>query len=329
MKRRQALAFFAFTALAASLSACSSEAPKVAKVTKKVSEETPNLDADQIRSVLNELTKVLSKADQAKNANLLVERVKDPALSMRRGYYQLAAKTEAKVPTLFMDQHTATVTKSEEWPRAIVLGTEIVEGELPSVILITQVDARSPYMLESWARLFPGQKLQTIKVSEGAPVVKRDSAEYLEQPLKAMQEWVSRLTGAEVAGEKYTFDDFTKFCAEEKQRVNEQVAAVGAVEYAAKLDENSVIAVKLADGSALVFGYLNLDMIYKRTAEKGVMKVQGVHAAFLEGDDDEVKPKQPVTAAYTVSIAMVLPVVGSKKPISVIAAERVLRHVKR
>lgn len=329
MKRREALGLFALSAVAMGLSACSDEAPKVDKVLETVQEETPNLDADQVRSVLNELTKVLSKADEAKNADLLSERVKDPALSMRKGYYELAKKTDVKVPTLFLDQDTATVTKSEDWPRAIVLGSELVEGELPSIILITQADARAPYMLSSWARMFPGQKLQTIKVSEGAPVVKKDSPDYLETPLAAMQNWVARLTGKELPAETYALDDFTKYYQDEKKRVNEQVASVGQVDYAASLIDDSVLAVKLADGSALVFGYLNFDMIYKRTAEKGVMKVQGVHAAFLEGDNDEVEPGSPVSAAYTVSIAMVLPVAGSKDPISVIAAERVLRHVKR
>ncbi|MCS4484107.1 hypothetical protein NXS08_01190 [Gleimia sp. 6138-11-ORH1] len=329
MKRRQFLGLFTLTAAAGLLAGCADEAPRVDKVLPPAEEEIPNLDADQVRSVLNELTKVLTKADEAKNADLLVERVKDPALTMRRGYYTLAQKTDAKVPTLFMDQSTVTVTKSEEWPRAIVLGTEIVEGELPSVLLITQADARSPYMLESWARLFPSSKLQTIKVSEGSPIVKVDSAEYVETPLKAMQTWGSRLNNAELDPQRYALDDFTKFYLDEKQSLNEQVVKVGTVTYRNVLVEDRITAVKLADGSALVFGWFNQDQIYTRTAEKGALKVQGVHAALLEGDDDEVKLNEPVTAYYTVAVAMVLPVVGSKEPIKVIAAERVLREVKR
>lgn len=329
MKRREALGLFALTATASLLAACADQAPRVDKVVPNPDVATPNLDADQVRSVLNELTKVLSKADEAKNADLLVERVKDPALTMRRGYYTLAQKTQAKVPTLFMNQATATVTKSEEWPRAIVLGTEIVEGELPSVLLITQADARSPYMLENWARLFPSSKLQTIKVSEGSPVVKADSAEYVETPLKAMQTWASRLNGVEVDLQRYTVDDFTKFYLEEKKRLSDQLGKVGKVTYTAKLQEDALTAVKLADGSALVFGYLNQDLVYSRTEEKGSLKVQGIHATLLEGDDDEVRADSPVTASYTVSVAMVLPVVGSKDPIKVIAAERVLRQVTR
>ncbi|EEH63871.1 hypothetical protein HMPREF0044_0890 [Gleimia coleocanis DSM 15436] len=329
MKRREVLSLFAIVAASAGLAACGNEVPTVAKPVKKVEKEVPNLDSDQIRAVLNDLTKVLSKADEAKNAELLVERLQEPGLSMRQGYYNLAAKADAKIPKLLFDQATATVTKSNDWPRAIVLGTELVEGELPSLILITQAEARAPYRLKAWARMFPNSQVQTIKVSEGSPVIKLDSTDYVESPLEAFKAWISRLNGAELDVKRYPMDDFTKFYLDEKKRINEQVVEVGSVDYKAFPQEKDISAVKLADGSALVFAYLSYTMVYKRTSEKGKLTVQGVQATLLDGNDDEVKAAAPVTATYLVSVAMTIPAVGSDAPINVIAAERVLRSVTR
>lgn len=328
MKRRDFLNLCTVTLLSAGLAACGNETPKVEKIAKTVEKEVPNLDKDQIRAVLNDLTKVLNKADAAKNAELLTDRVKDPALTMRSGYYTLANNAEVQIPKLVLDQATATVTKSDNWPRAVVLGTEAAADTLPAIVLITQETARDPYMLESWVRMFPKTQVQTIKVSEGTPVVKADSKDYAVTPVEAFKTWVSRLNGATIDEKLYPLDDFTKVFLEEKKTVNEQVGEVGVVEYAAVANENRTPAVKLAGGQALVFGYLSYTMVYKRTSEKGKLTVQGVQAELLEGDDEVTKDK-PVTASYLVSVAFILPEVGKSEPVQVIAAERVLRSVTR
>lgn len=325
--RRNLFKLIAVSAAGASLTACSDELPTLAeRGTSSSPSANPNLDGKQIQSVLDDLSTVLSQGDEARDSELLASRVKDPALTMRQGFYQLADKADEPIPALTADPNSVTVTRSDSWPRAIVTVTQTGDDELPSVMFITQSDARAQYKLENWARLFPGQSIQTIAISDGTPVVALDSSDYLLSPQEAFDAWIDRLDGGEDHEEEFEEDDFTAYYKSERSSISEAVEAAGTVTIDAHTAEYPVTAVKLADESALVATSFHYEMKYERTVDRATLKVGGTPAKLME--DPEVTD-EPVVVKYLCSVLLSLPEKGTEEKITAIGAERVLLSVER
>lgn len=325
--RRNLFKLLAVSAAGATLTACSDELPTLPEGGNQASpSDNPNLDGKQIQAVLEDLNAVLTQGDEARDSEMLASRVKDPALTMRQGFYQLAEKAEESIPTLNADPNSVTVTRGDSWPRAIVTVSQTGGEELPSVMLITQSDARAQYKLETWARLFPGESIQTIAISDGTPVVELDSSDYLLSPEEAFNAWIDRLDGGEDHGDEFEEDDFTAYYKSERSTITDAIEEAGTVTIDASAGDYPVTAVKLADESALVATAFTYDMKYERTVDRATLKIGGTPAKLME--DPEVKD-EPVLVKYLCSILLTLPKKGSEEKITAIGAERVLLSVER
>ncbi|MDO5720317.1 MAG: hypothetical protein Q4P05_06235 [Actinomycetaceae bacterium] len=325
--RRVLLKFVAVLAAGASLTACADELPSLPQEgTQPSASAIPNLDGNQIQAVLDDLNTVLAQGDEALDSEILAARVKDPAIAMRSGFYQLAESADESIPALNADPNSVTVTRSDSWPRAIVTVTQTGEEELPSVMFITQSDARAQYKLENWARLFPGESIQTIAISDGTPVVGLESTDYLLTPQEALEAWIDRLNGGEEHADEFEEDDFTSYYQSERSSISEAVEAAGTVTMEAYTADYPVTAVKLADESALVATAFEYQMKYERTVDRATLKVGGTPAKLME--DPEVTD-EPVVVKYLCSVLLSLPPKGSEEGITAIGAERVLQSVER
>ncbi len=327
MKRREAISLLATLGLGTvALSSCKSELPQVPKATTSATPE-PNLDAEQVSSVLEDLMQVVADADKAKDAKALAKRVKQPALNMRSGLYSVAKQTESEIPALEVEPSSVTVTESDSWPRAIVALTKPQEKELPAVLVVTQADARATYQLENWVRLFPGQSVATIAVSEGSPVVEPDSAAYIMSPKEALAAWVARLDGDETNTDKLGEDDFTTFYQDEAKRLKEGSEAAGKVTCKATPGEEPITAVVLGDGTAMVSAPFSYTVTYERTEARATLKVGGTAGKLLE-DGPEVLD-QPVRVTYQCAVLLTVPPATEDGKVSAIGAERSLQSVVR
>lgn len=325
--RRNLIKLLAISAAGSSLVACADEVPTLPEATSTPSpSEVPNLDAQQIQNVLNDLNDVLTRADEAFDSEILAERVKDPALRMRQEFYSLAEKLEESVKPLEIDPSSVTVSQSQSWPRAIVAVTKVPEGELPSVLFITQSDARAAYKLENWARLFPGQSIQTLAVSQGTPVVPLDSPECALTPKEAFEVWISRLDGGDEYNDWYSEDDFTSYYQSERSTISEAIEAAGTVEMDAVVGDFPITSVKLANEATLVSTNFTYTVTYERTIEGATLKVGGTPAKLL---DDPNVTNEPVRLTYLCSVLLSVPPKGSDDLITAVAAERVLESVER
>ncbi len=303
------------------LAACSSEVPQLPSTETNTSEsEQPNLDEVQVTTLISEVEAALAAGDEALDESLLEPRVKDPALAMRAAMYRLAKAREEAVASLDLDETAATVTQSHTWPRAIIAPTKTIEGELPQIGFITQENARDDYKLTSWVRMFPGESLQTIAVSEGSPVVAADADSFVLSPQEALTEWTARLDDKANQPDLFADDDFTK-AYKDQLKLNDSLGENGKVTSAATPAEKPLTAVALVDGSALVAGNISFTVTYERAKDNAKIKLGGAIADLME--DPEVHDK-PVEVTYLASVALIVPPKGSSELIHAIGAERIL-----
>lgn len=327
MKRRQALSIIGSGVLTAvTLGACSRELPQLPTVSASPS-ALPNLDSEQVQTVLDDLTKRLRQADAALSTSGLEVRVKDPALSMRQAMYNLAQRKNQTLPEISIDPTSVTVTQHDSWPRAIVALTVPSEDDLPSVLIITQTSAHDQYQLENWARLFPGRSIVTYGVAEGSPVVDNDSAEFVLSPAQALDAWVGRLNGDDDHADLLGDDEFTTLYLDENKRVTEAAKVAGTVTSTAAAQKQPLTSVRLGDDSALVAASFTQTVVYERTVAGATLKVGGLAGDFLS--DSNAVTDKPVTVSYLGSVLLRVPRAGSSEKITALGIERWLQEVSR
>lgn len=328
MKRMRvaAVAALALGLTSAGLAGCSEELPEPpAPETTDEVVEAPNLDAEQVKTVLEDVMAVVAQGDEARDIEVLQPRVKAPAITLKSGFYKLAEIEGTDVSGLDINADAATVTQNDSWPRAIVAPTNAGEDELPIIVFVTQDTARDDYKLENWVRLFPGETVQTVSVSEGAPVVAADDDHFMLSPQEALNAWTARLDGAKENADLFDEDEFTKNYKSERANLKEALGENGEATFKAT-PGSSLTAVELVDGSALVATSISYTVTYKETNERANIKVGGTAAEYME--DPEVG-ESPVEVTYLSTVMLKIPPKGSEEKISAIGAERVIQSVKR
>ncbi|HHT41500.1 MAG TPA: hypothetical protein GX000_07705 [Actinomyces sp.] len=328
MKRtRVALVALALALTGTGLAGCADEVPEVPEPVEGPSEvESPNLDSEQVQTVLEDVMAVVKEADEAKDPKLLEPRVKAPASTLRAGFYKLAAARGTDMSGINLDTKSATVTKTDEWPRAIVVPTQAAEGELPALVFITQDSARDDYKMQNWVRMFPGQTVQTAAVSEGTPVVPNDSEAFLLSPTQAMTAWAQRLDGGEENADLLAEDDFTTYYQNERKKLSDALGESGTVTFKATAAESPLTAVELVDGSALVAGHITYTVTYERSDERANITIGGSAGELM---DDPTVHEEPVQVTYLTTVVLSIPEKGSDAKIQAVGAERVIQSVKR
>ncbi|MDO5034911.1 MAG: hypothetical protein Q4E01_05960 [Actinomycetaceae bacterium] len=325
--KKSLTATIAIVALAsAGLAACTNDTPKLPAPQTQASEDSaPNLDETQVATVIAEVEETLQAGDEALDASLIDPRAKDPARAMISAIYNLAKARGESVTSVDWDEDAATVTQTDSWPRAIVVPSKPVEGELPKIAVITQDTARDPYKLQSWVRMFPGESLQTISVSEGSPVVEVNSNKFLLTPKKALTTWTEKLDGTPEDAELFEEDEFTLEYQDQKSKLTEALGENGKVTFAATAAEEPLTAVQMPDGSALVLGHITYTVTYERVTENAKIKLGGTVAELM--DDPQVTDK-PVEVTYIVSVALTVPSAEASAKIQMIGAERQILKIR-
>ncbi len=308
-------------------SGCARQLPVVEPDTQTTPTPTPNLDQTRIDRILDDLTSVLTHADETRDVADLARRVASPAKELRAGLYSTSKVTSEPVMPLDIDRSTVTVSKAVAWPRAIVASTTATDDTLPALLLITQAEPRADYVLENWVRLFPGSSVQTYQISQGSDLIPEDSPEFLTTPRDAVNAWVARLDGTTTDGVPLGDDVFTTDYQSTRDKLADAAKEAGTVTYSATTADMPLTTFLLADGSALAVTALRYTVTYTRTVDRAVLRVKGTPGSFL--DDDGKVGDQPVEVRYLVSVAIRIPPATSSGLIQAIGAERSLQSVAR
>ncbi|MGN8246698.1 hypothetical protein ACTHAM_000363 [Cellulomonas soli] len=307
-------------ALVASLAACAAPLPQPAP--DAVPPVPPAaVTLEQSRSVLDQLSQVLSAADTALDPAALSSRVAGPALAIRTAEYVRSTATGGqKGPTaLPTGEQALIVPQTDQWPRTQLVVTEQPDDlQAPRILVMRQESPRDQYHLWGWARLGQGVQMpMTADPGTGSPVLAADATGLLLTPNDVLTQYADVLTSGDgsAAAPQFAPDFFRTGIETARQTYTAAVESVGTVAetYTPQLD--SVVALSTVDGGAIVVGQLTT--VTTLTVSQGSLTLDPTDAA-LSG-----KPSVTANLTYTWADVLVfyVPPAGAAAQVQLLAGE--------
>ncbi|UFU07679.1 hypothetical protein [Ruania halotolerans] len=335
MSRRFRIAAIpALLAAAGMLGACAIEVPETPEPPEQT-ETLPALDGPRLERVLADLGDLIAAADEEQDADLLADRVQDPALSIRAAEYALAAATadsdEPYTPQpLTAQTQVEIVAVTDTWPRTVMVVTEIPdESNVPLLVTLEQETPRSQYQMHSWVRLLPGVQMpETAVPSVGSAPVPLDAEGYLYTPPDALDAYARLLGDRDDEGtieDTFAEDPFRTLVTEQLATFDFDEA--GEFDHNTTAAEEDILTLATADGGYIAVGAMNTRYTFTKTVDGAELSLGGQIAALDEEDGEVSEDGESLNARYELMVAVYVPVESDDAQAMVIGAERVLSGV--
>ena len=293
-------------------------------------EPQPVLTVEQTGAVLDDVGQVLAAADSSGNVDGLSARLVDPALRIRVAQFRLNSRSQGSRPptTLTTEDQIVVVAAEDAWPRTVVAVTVTPSGSTtPLLLVLRQADARSPYLLYGWVRLFPGVETPVMAAPEiGSRMLAADADGFRATPADVLT-WYSDVLekGAESQhADAFEPDLYSETLQSEIETGRESLEGIAQITLDALAVRDGVVALETADGGALVVGQVTTSTGYKKTLSGATLTLGGEAGAWL-GDGNV-----PALASvrHDSVIAFYVPASDSQK-ITVLGAERALTDASK
>jgi hypothetical protein len=326
---RVAAASLAVLLSATALTGCAGDPPKAQP---EPSASGPALATEQSDSVLAEINTVLAAASEARDPAQLAGRLTGPALAVRTSQLQVAATRDNNdlVTDLPDSYQQIIIPTTESWPRTAYAIT-VVTDELqpPRLLALRQNSARDNYMLWAWVQLQPGVQMpafadRTFGSDELAP----DDASLRFTPQDAVNQYADLLAnGSESAFvdnfEPADDDQFRTFMAswisaQQQALQGDRVNGTYTITVA-PMDDTPVLAVRTADGGAMVMAALTTSEQMEAMEGATLTPQTKTAQALLQGQN----PNNRLSAGYVDMIALFVPAAGSSAPVRLLGYSHV------
>lgn len=306
------------------LAACTSEVPTVSAPAEP--EYAAALVPEQVERILPETFAELAAADEAKDAELLTNRVGGDAKKVRAAQYKQASVKDGPAPQELPEEPQAVYVSAEDsWPRMLVSVSEQPGDELtPVVMLWIQDSVDTDYQLRSWAHMIPGATLPAMAGhTTGAAQLPMSSTAVNPSPVKVVQDYVKLLQDGpkselndQFAPDSYRERLFTarEVLAEAAKKAN------GTYKDEIEADVEGSYVLQSADGGALVFTPLTLKSTF--TVKGAKVSVPAADAPLVSG-----KLTTKVTHHYLDSLVFYIPGPAADSKPGVVAADHQLIKV--
>lgn len=291
------------------------------------------LTGESATNVLADVGATVAAADAEHNPDLLAPRAFGPAVTLRAGQYKAESLTGGRLtlPPLSTDPQTVYTPIGDVHPATMMSVTAEPEGgNLPQLLALQQVSPRDPYRLWGWVELHPGVTVPALPGPEvGAETLAPDAGGLVATPQDAVARYVATLEDpADAAAFTPTQSDPYK---QQHRRLEDQlgplVAAAGTVVSVATPGENSPVAIRTADGGALVLGEVRTNETIRRTIPGSQLALSGDYLEFSEGNAAVVGS---VTFDFDSVLAFYVPPEGAQDPtIQVLGSTRALIATSR
>ncbi|MFW7413573.1 hypothetical protein [Demequina sp. SO4-18] len=307
------------------LSGCVAEVPAPVTSPPPMTEAAALLEA-QSTQIVDDTLAELSAADEARDAELLTERVGGDAKELRAIEYTLAEAEDGPDLTQIPSEiQAAYVSGAETWPRTLVAVTEQASEDVtPVVLLWVQDSIDAEYQLRGWAHMVPGATLPAMPgTSSGAEQLEMASDATEPTPEAALTDYVELLREGEGSDleEAYAADSYRERLFAARETLTE-AAEDSDGEYTETIDTNveRSYAMGTADGGALVFAPIRIRSSF--TVEDATVSIPEDDEPLLEGELEDT-----VTHEYLDMIVMYIPGPDVDEPPAVVAAEHTLIKV--
>lgn len=291
----------------------------------------PALTVPQGAAVLDAVGEALAAADGARDPAQLEGRLADPAKSLRAAQYTLAERSQGqRTPTpLTTNEQVLVVAATEGWPRTFVAVTEPAEGSTaPLLLTLRQPDARSPYRLISWARLFPGAEVPSMAGPEvGSPQLGADADGLVVTPAEALARYADVLTNGSASQHADSFipDPYVAQQQAEIKTGRDSLQGIAEITVNAAVDGGATVVLETADGGALVIGKITTTTGYRKTLAGSTLRLGGEAGAWL---GDGTVPSL-ANVRHDSLVAFYVPPAETEAKIVPLGAERVLVDASR
>ncbi len=318
--RRTLLCVVALTATLA-LAACANPVPEPAPDAAPAV-PPPALTVAQSTTVLDQLGAVLAAGDAALDASVLPARLTGPALAIRSAEYVRATATAGqRVPVVIPTTAQSTVVPdTDTWPRVQMVVTEQpADLQAPLLLVLQQTGPREPYRLWGWARLFQGVPTpEMAKPEVGSEPVAPDDASLLLTPADAVAQYADVLTNGDASAFAPTFpaDYFRSALTDARAQAVASLQAVATVAETVAPVPDQVMALRTADGGALVVGQLST--VTTVTLSQGSITLNDPFDAALAGKGSVTSH---LVRTWTDVVALYVPPAGGAQQVQVLAAE--------
>jgi hypothetical protein len=292
----------------------------------------PALDEDRLASVLEDVQATITKADEAKDPELLAPRVKAPALDMRAAEYKLAEATDgdSAPDAITTVPQVSAVAATEAFPRPTFVITQVPEGaNLPLLLALEQSEARDQYKLWGWVTLFPGIETPAMSHPDaGSAVVPPDADTLVVPPGEVVERYVDTLNNSDSEyKDQFAEDPYKETSRTTTTELDKAIEAAGEASISAAAGDDGPLSLATADGGAIVVGELRSTLTLRRTVAGSELTAGGSLGALLGSN------KQVVGSVSGVSDVLmafyVPPADAEEKAIRPLGATTVLMEVTR
>ncbi len=307
--------------LAAVLPAGCASPPAGTSATGTSTTPHPVVVAVQAQGILLAVAAAVDASTHAAKAGDLGPRVVGPLQQQEAAQLKLPAALRS-TPVGAQSWQRLVVPSQYGWPRWFLAVGSLPSRPTPLLSVLSSSTARVPYGLWAQLAMLPGASLPgTAPVEQGAAAVPPAAGGLLVAPQDVGPQYADLLTrgASSPAAAHFAPDVFRTQVTQQLARDKAAFVRYGTVAARHTAQPGAVLALRTADGGALVIAVLSETYVVKVRASAGTVKVDPTLAA-LAGKD---RFSTQVTRTSQEVVAFVVPAQGSTARVQVVAASKV------
>jgi len=277
-------------------------------------ETVPVVVDAQLERILDAVSTTVERGDADHDAEVLASRLAGQALRVREDFYRNVAIDEdyaQRVPIASDEILSVWMERDDAFPRTIYAITTDEAQEATQLLVLRQEDARSQYQLTNNARFIPGAEVPTGDLSDTnvEQLAQDDSSGLVMSPDAAIEDLAEYLTDPEAeAADTIAENPWINEIHEYQDGIAQDHGELDTdVSISRTVFDDSVTAVRLQDGSALVFGAMN--SLESLTPQEGATVELNPLTQEL-GDFDTDEAEDEVRIRYREQFALHIPAEG-------------------
>lgn len=279
----------------------------------------PVVAVGQARSVLDAVDAAVTAGVGPKDTARTVDaRLLGPYRELALARARIAAERKAEVPApVDVERLRLIVPATRSWPRFFVAVGNQSGAATPSLRVLTSATARSPYGLWAEPALLPGATLP--ETAAGSVQLAADADGLVLSPKEVLSGFAGYLNAGAKPSEQFAAGVYSDQLTQRLAADTKALKAVATVSSRHRVGSAGPLAVRTADGGALVFGELQQTYTITVKKGKGTVDVSDKDLAALAGGKGKIKKSFTRTAVEIVVFDVPLRGKGS---IAVIAAQK-------